>query len=134
MKNLFLLLIISTSLLSSCKKEINIPQIKVTKDIKSNLELSRIANLEDVKIINLNGHELFSEINNIYSFNENFVIHSENPPMISLINNNGKIINQIKTDNNDPFSIQGITEIKIYNNFIYALDREHWTCNKIMDN
>ncbi len=125
MKNL-VILFITTSLLLGCEKEINISGIKVTKAIKSNLKLSTIANLEEVRVISLNGHQLFSEINTIYNFNQNLVIHSENPPMISLVNNKGDVINQTKTNADDPFSIQGLTEIKVYNNFIYALDREHF--------
>tara|TARA_R110002033_G_C3897081_1_gene239719 strand:- start:13608 stop:14687 length:1080 start_codon:yes stop_codon:yes gene_type:complete len=116
----------------NCKSsDLSIKTIEVTSDIKNNVELSDIAKVNNIVSLEYNGFDLFSEIASINRLDDKIIIHSLNPSMISIANENGQIINQLKPDDTDPFSINGITEVKLYNNFIYVLDREHFQINKM---
>ena len=115
----------------SCKKKTEDTSIKVTENIINNLEFSKIGNIEKVIPINLDSLKIFSDINNIFLKEDNIIIHSKNPSMISLLDQSGKVLNQVQPDTTNPFLIDGITEIKILDEYIFVLDREHFSIYKL---
>jgi hypothetical protein len=109
----------------------DLKSIAVTSDIKNEIKLSEIGSVNKIVTIEYNDFDVFSDLVSLNMIDDNIIIHSSNPSMISVVNYSGKIIKQLKTDENDPFSIQGITEIKVFEDNIYLLDREHFKIYKL---
>lgn len=119
-KILYILIVILTVSCSKNSSEIqNITNIKMEQDVLKEIKLSSFGFIDSLKAIEINGFQIFGEVKVAKWLNKKIVLHTASPNTISILNNNGKVVNQIKPDH----IINDITSIDIVRNKIYLLDR-----------
>ncbi|QOI96126.1 MAG: 6-bladed beta-propeller [Flammeovirgaceae bacterium] len=120
MNRIFLCLL--TLLIGCAKKESDknsIESIHITEMFESRITLSRIAQIDSFKVINVGGFHDLGEVKYAFPFFGGWIIHSTSPAIVSLLNHRCEVTQQVVPD----FRLGEITSIAVSDRKVFILDR-----------
>lgn len=83
--------------------------------------------MDSTTCININGFQSFGSLENAFWLKKQLLLHTSFPTTLSLLDENFKVIQQLVPDEDNPYTINGMTSVCTYKDMIYILDRESFT-------
>lgn len=116
-------IVLSFFVLDGCiqnnSKPDDLPRIRVSENFRTELLLSELVKIDSILVIGTGTANTLGEVRHVWPLGDKLIIHSAEPPAVSLLAEDGKIGTQLFPD----FRLHEITGICLFDNDIYVLDR-----------